>query len=298
MSADAPTTPEPTAPAAPAAPATSIQGGGDWGAMRSSLPEDLKGNPLLDPFGEGDQPSGFEGLVREHISVQHLIGGEKVARPTEKSSPEDWDRFFNQMGRPENAESYDFGDFQPPENVPWDGELQKGLVEDIHAAGLSNAQANQLMRAYASRQAEAHEAALVTSNQAHESMEDSLRNEWGLEYDANLALTMKAFNTAFGEGAGTVAEIQLPDGSLLGDHPAFIRGFFELAGRMREDSFIEGSRSAQQRGFNPKQALEELETIERDPNMRALIAMRDHSDPERKVLMARMDALSKAAYPE
>jgi hypothetical protein len=266
--------------------------------MRSALPEDLKGNPLLDPFGEGDQPSGFEGLVREHLSVQHLIGGEKVARPTEKSSPEDWDRFYNQMGRPENPESYDFGDFKPPENVPWDGELQKNLVEDLHRIGLSNSQANELMRAYATRQSESFESALVSSNQAHEKMEDALRGEWGLEYDANLALTMRAFNTAFGEGAETVAGITLPDGSLLGDHPAFIRGFFELAGRMREDSFVEGSPTPNQRGFSPKQALEELESIERDPALVKLIGMRDHSDPERKALMARMEALSKSAYPE
>ena len=107
----------PAAPAAPTAPAPSV--GVGW---HSSIPEEMRGNPALSSFT--DDAAGIAALAKEHIGVQTLIGRDKVARPPEGSTaethPEEWDRYYNSLGRPETIDGYDTSGFKPPEGLPWD----------------------------------------------------------------------------------------------------------------------------------------------------------------------------------
>ena len=264
--------------------------GYDWKGLRGTLPDETRDHTLLDTFDE----SGFEGLVKEHINLQRLVGGEKVTKPTEKSPPEDWDRFYNSLGRPEEAGGYDLGDFAPPEGLPWDDGLQGKMLEEFHKAGLTGKQANEVMRGYLAAQSQSFESVQEQMAAAGEQSEKALREEWGAEFDGNSQLATRAFKATFGEAFEQIASLVV-DGKMLGDHPVFIKAFHNLGSRMQEDGFAGASATT---GFaqSPESAQAQITEMEASREIQQAFVDRGH--PEHAAVKRKLDALYRAAYPE
>jgi hypothetical protein len=107
-------------------------------AWYESLSEDLKGSESLKKFKD------VEGLAKSYLEVEHLAHS-KV--PNEKSKPEEWERFYNMLGRPEKPEGYAI---QKPEALPpgveWDDEMVGKFKEIAHKVGLTKHQAEALTK--------------------------------------------------------------------------------------------------------------------------------------------------------
>ena len=264
--------------------------GYDWKGLRGTLPDEMREHTLLDTFDE----SGFEGLVKEHINLQRLVGGEKVTKPTEKSPPEDWDRFYNSLGRPEEAGGYDLGDFAPPEGVPWDDGLQGKMLEEFHKAGLSSKQANDVMRGYLDAQTQSFESMQEQMVSAGQQSEQALREAWGAEFDGNSQLATRAFKATFGESFEQIASLVV-DGKMLGDHPVFIKAFHNLGSRMQEDGFAGASATS---GFAQTPESAQMQIAEMEASREIQQAYTDRGHPEHGAVKRKLDALYRAAYPE
>jgi hypothetical protein len=284
--------PEPGTPAPePVAPIVS-----DWTTLRTSLPTDLRDHPSLGQYGEGDAPSGFAGLVKDHLEVQKLVGGDKVTKPGADADIQDYARFYKELGRPDgDGSSYDLGDFAPPEGVPWDNDLQAGLMQDLYDSGASEEMANKLLRKYTDRTAGAYKDISFQLQEHRAEAQAALKTEWGAGYDANHELAERVFATAFGEEVDGVAQMELTDGTMVGDNPVFIRGMYEIAKRMEEGSFIEGL-APKSLSLTPDAAQAEIDAMERDPIQTKILTTQSH--PENKALRAKANALYKAANPE
>ncbi len=272
----------------------------NWEMLRSQLPEELRNNPVFD----GYQERGFAGLAQDFAGQMHLLGKSKVPVPDEKSSAEDWDLFYKAGGRPDTPGEYTLKDadgnpFTPPEGLPWDPKVQQGMIEDLHAIGLSDRQMSAAIRAISERQKAAYDESVAGVVQAAEQAEESLRRDWGANFDANFERGKRVLlSVGYPETAKELLEVELPGGVKLGDHAAFIEGLYEIGKRVAEDSFVDGGgRPKTDASLSPEAAQEEIDKIYFDPELSKLIASGSKS-PERLALMRRLDQLHRVVNPE
>ena len=70
----------------------------------SSLPEGLRAEPSLQTFDSVDK------LAKSYVNAVKKIGGDPANLVSVPQDGESWDNFYNQTGRPETPEGYQFGD--------------------------------------------------------------------------------------------------------------------------------------------------------------------------------------------
>lgn len=189
---------------------------GDW---KDNLPDDIRGHTALGPIND------VENLAKAYVNASSMIGRDKIPLPGEHSSPDDWNEVFTRLGRPESAEGYevDAGEGAESELVDW-------FKNTAHDIGLNNKQAQQLLSAYndmAQGQAEAGPDVEEIRNQVN----SDLRAEYGSALDDRLSLANGLVQNFGGE---EMTEIQLADGTLLGDNPEFIKAMINVGEYIRE----------------------------------------------------------------
>ena len=74
-----------------------------------SLPEGLRAEPSLQTFDSVDK------LAKSYVNAVKKIGSDPSSMVQLPREGESWDNFYNQVGRPETPEGYEFGD--DPENT-------------------------------------------------------------------------------------------------------------------------------------------------------------------------------------
>ncbi len=116
--------------------------------------------------------------------------GNSIALPDDKASAEDWARIHNRLGRPAQADGYDFGDLnQVDDKGKAEIEWFRGAA---HELGFSQKQAAALLERYAERGAEQLQTEIQTRTEAHEKAMARLHAEWGAETGRNTALAERA----------------------------------------------------------------------------------------------------------
>jgi len=108
----------------------------DW---RSSIPEDIRGHKSLDHI------SDVGALAKSYVHAQSMIGADKIVMPGKTSSPEDWDEFYNRIGRPQSSEEYNLPE---PQEFEADPEMTSWYRQTAHEIGLTENQAAKLYDAY------------------------------------------------------------------------------------------------------------------------------------------------------
>ena len=252
----------------------------DW---RDALPSDLRSNPTLERI------DSIEALAKEHVNVQKLIGAEKIEKPKEDWTEDQWSEFYLKLGRPADPKDYEL-DIEIPEELPWDTGFQETMVGLMHKAGLSSAQANQLLKGYIDSVSGQYQEASGTLAQTREEGIQNLKNEWGKSFDAQVDLAKRAFVAGAGEGFDELAGLQLADGLKLGDHPAVIKAFATLGAKMSEHGLVGGT--AQRTSLSPQEALGEKNKLLSDPEF--LKAYMDNTHLEHRAAVKRINDLTEA----
>ena len=208
----------------------------DW---RESLPEDLKSDPSL--LTVKDVP----GLAKSYIHAQKMIGADKIALPGKNASEEEWDAVYNKLGKPEEAKTYeeDFGDLPiPEENV-------KNFKDAAHKLGLNQTQFKGLTTWYKDLIKTQVEDINVDADTKRAESEAALRKEFGKTYDAKLKSSQRVFQTY---GDTKFLDVELKDGTKLGDHPTFIKLMSNIADTISEDKIATGEKGSE--FFTPAEA--------------------------------------------
>ena len=105
---------------------------------------------------------------------------------------------------------------------------------------------------------------IEAETQQRNSTEMALRQEWGEEFDAKIA---DAGKIAKQFGGAELLDMQLADGTKVGNHPDFIRAFANMAAfRSRVTSEDTVSDSAQTSLQSRQSAQEEIQAIMHGPN--------------------------------
>ena len=213
-----------TEPVAPTIATTDNSTPATW---KDSISQEFREDPNISKFTEIDS------LAKSYINATRMIGQDKVAVPNENSTDDQWNEVYGKLGRPESADKYKL-DVQS-EIVPLDEGAVKSFADNAHKLGLNNKQAQGILEYYKNSMEGSAQQSRIDTETAQANAEQELRKEWGRSFDENLK---KAGSVAKANMDPEILDMQLKDGTRIGDHAAVIKGFANIANLMSEDKMI------------------------------------------------------------
>ena len=196
-------------------------------SWKEAIPEELRNDPNISKFTE------LEALAKSYVNATRMIGQDKVAVPNNNSTEDQWNEVYDKLGRPESADKYKLE--VKSDVVPLDDSAIKQFAENAHQLGLNNKQAQGILEFYKNSMESSAQQSKIDNETAQANAEQELRKEWGSNYENNIK---KAGSIAKANMNPEVLDMELKDGTRLGDHPAIIKGFANIANLMSEDKLV------------------------------------------------------------
>lgn len=259
-------------------------GGFDW---KSSLGD--AGAPYLETVTAKGWKSPAD-AIKSYTELESALGRDKIVVPGPQSKPEDWDRVYAKLGRPEKPEAYGL---KPIEGMPegvYDPKAAEWFAAEAHAAGLNPAQARRLHDGYVKRIVDGHNAKINGIRQAGEQGEQTLRQEWGQGYEQKVQLGQRAAK-AIGLDAETVDKIEGAIG-----FAGLMKMFSTIGEKMGEDVAV-GAGGGQANPRTPEGAMAEIQRIYADAAKDQAHPYLHPETPEGQALQKRMMELNAIAFP-
>ena len=196
-------------------------------SWKETISEEFRNDPNISKFTE------IDALAKSYINATRMIGQDKVAVPNENSTDDQWNEVYGKLGRPESADKYKLE--VKSETAPLNETAIKQFAENAHQLGLNNKQAQGILEFYKNSMEGSVQAARVETETAQANAEQELRKEWGRSYDENIK---KAGAIAKANMSEDILNMELKDGTRIGDHPSVIKGFASIANLMSEDKLV------------------------------------------------------------
>ena len=263
---------EPTQPSVPVeTPAEVASGSGSRSEFLQQLPEEIRDHPSLQSIND----VGNLGL--SYVNAQRLIGADKIPLP-KNPTEDDLSNIYSKLGRPDEPSGYAI---QADGQILTEGDVNT-YTDIAHKLGLSKAQANGILDYYRSSIQQTTEAMSKDAQQEKQMIEESLKAEWGANYDAKVNQANRAVADIAGED---LLNMVLEDGTKVGNHPAFIKAFANFAdfktSVTKEETISENSVNYR---MSPADAKAKIDTIMND---------RSHAYWDRKNPVARDKAVKE-----
>ncbi len=236
--------PEPTPTPAPAF---------SW---KNNINADLRNSPTLQKFD--DTAEGLGKAIESHLSLEKLLGHEKIPLPKDANDKEGWDRFNKAMGVPDKAEGYGLKDVTIPESIKNIGFDKKAFAEVLHELKVPPQYANSLWEKYTQVGMTAYNKAVKAQTDKLMEIANTLRQEWGDSYEANVDLGQMVINK-FSDDKETNDFLTA---SFLKD-PIGIKFLAKIGQQFAENKI--GEFQAQRFTLTPEQAQGEIDKILKDP---------------------------------
>ena len=196
-------------------------------SWKESISEEFRKDPSIEKFTE------IDALAKSYINATKMIGQDKIVIPTNNSTEDQWSEVYQKLGRPESADKYQLD--AKSEAVPIDENAVKQFAENAHKLGLNNKQAQGILEFYKNNMEGTAQQSKIDTETAQVQAEQQLRQEWGRDFEGKVkqagALAKANINPE-------VLDMELKDGTRVGDHPEIIKGFAKIAGMMSEDKII------------------------------------------------------------
>jgi hypothetical protein len=196
-------------------------------SWKETISEEFRNDPNISKFTE------IDALAKSYINATRMIGQDKVAVPNENSTDDQWNEVYGKLGRPESPDKYKLE--VQSEIASLDENAIKQFAENAHQLGLNNKQAQGILEYYKNSMEGSVQQARVDTETAQANAEQELRKEWGRSYDENIK---RAGAIAKANMSEDILNMELKDGTRIGDHPSVIKGFANIANLMSEDKLI------------------------------------------------------------
>ena len=196
-------------------------------SWKETISEEFRNDPNISKFTE------IDALAKSYINATRMIGQDKVAIPNENSTDDQWNEVYGKLGRPESPDKYKLE--ANSDVVPLDEGAIKSFAENAHQLGLNNKQAQGILEFYKNSMEGSAQQSRIDTETAQANAEAELRKEWGGNYDNNIK---KAGSVAKANMNPQILDMELKDGTRLGDHPEVIKGFANIANLLSEDKLV------------------------------------------------------------
>ena len=240
----------------------------DW---KANLSDEIRADKSLENIND------IESLAKSYVHAQKLVGSDKIPVPNKHATEKDWDAVYEKLGRPKTAEEYKFN---LPEDQKVDEAALKNFSTQAHKLGLLPGQAEGMVKFYNEMIGnELAQADSLASSQREKAITE-LKTEWGPAYDQKLQQANNVVSSVFPQG---FMNTNLADGTKLGDHPAVIKAFADLAGKMGEDNIVQASGPTM---MTPRQIDKEIASLQAPGS-----AYWDKNHPNHQIAVEEVQAL-------
>jgi hypothetical protein len=250
-----------------------------------SLPPDLAAHPSAAKFKDPGE------VFKSYLESEKYLGAAErrlPLMPGPDGKPEEWMAIYDKLGRPKTAEEYGAAQLlkgiKLPEGFSLPEEGFNEFAKMAHTIGMPKQMFERVVQYYAETQAKEYEGLRGQQEKVVNDAETSLRKEWGLSYEQNRGIALKALKVMYGKDAEVMAQ-------QYGHDPAFVRGLHQIGSKLSEDVLGEGG--ARSYTMTPEQAQGEIKKIQAD--MTHPVWLQDH--PEHKAAKTAWDNLYAMAYP-
>ena len=214
---------------------------------KEAISEEFRNDPNIEKFTE------IDALAKSYINATRMIGQDKVAVPNENSTDDQWNEVYSKLGRPESADKYKLE--AKSDVVPIDEGAIKQFADNAHKLGLNNKQAQGILEFYKNSMEGTAQQSKIDTETAQANAEQQLRQEWGKTFEENVK---KAGSVAKANLGVEVLDMQLKDGTRLGDHPDVIKGFAKIADMMSEDKIVSTESESVNQGKDIEQEISKI----------------------------------------
>lgn len=239
--------------------------GGDWW---SGL-QDEGNQSLVETKGWKEKP--LDEVLKSYKALESRIG-QALVPPGEGAGQDEWNAFYEKLGRPEKPEGYQF---KVPESVPaempYDAESAEKFKAWSHKAGLTPSQAQILHDEYLADTAGRMGAMQQQMGEAIETAHRTIEKEWGEAgsemYQRNLELADRAARKLGLVDALKRRGAIAPDGSVVDADFAF--ALSKIGGELYAEDKLHGGPTAQRNPFSDKHfnLTEQGKLVRGDPEM-------------------------------
>jgi len=222
---------------------------GDW---RDAIPEEVRGHRSLEHIND------VGALAKSYVHAQSMIGADKIAIPGKSATPEDWREVYSKLGAPQDASGYEIN-HNVPEGAEVNSEMADWFKGAAYEAGLTPMQAQALADQWNSMSSQSMQMQETEYQNFVQNVESELRVEYGQAFDDKLALGNGVIEQF---GNPELLEVQLADGTLLGDNPDVIRLMASIGTFMQErlgEDTLEGVKT--DGAMTPDQARDKLSEL-------------------------------------
>lgn len=161
-------------------------------SWKGHLSPDFANSPTMQKFP--DTKDGFNAAVKSHLSLEQMLGKEKVVIPKDEKDTEGWANLHKALGVPDKPEAYGLPDPEFPDTMK-DMVLNKEKFSEIaHKHKLTPAQAKSLWGEYSGMIRDTYTKAVSAKQTEVQNMVNKLRSEWGDAYDTNVELGQMVIN--------------------------------------------------------------------------------------------------------
>ena len=233
----------------------------DWKTM---LPDDVRNDPSMKAIAD------IQSLAKSFVHAQKLVGADKVAIPGKHATEDDWDNFFNKIGKPRDIGQYEI---KVPES--FDKKSMEGFKETAFKNHLLPKQAQAIIDWYSKANQEMSQQIESQTRAQQQEEIQSLKQEWGAAFDTKIARAQMVIkNHADDETIKYLAE------SGLGNNIKLVR-LLAKVGEMYNEDQIRGS-GGDPNALSPQDAMRQANDIMSDrshpyydkhhPNHKAAVA--------------------------
>tara|TARA_R100000426_G_scaffold79322_1_gene56978 strand:- start:20 stop:856 length:837 start_codon:yes stop_codon:yes gene_type:complete len=215
----------------------------DW---RNTLPEDLKNDPTLQNYKD------VASLAKTVVHQQQMIGNRIPLPKTEEEKAE----LYGKLGRPDAPEKYEVNVGQDYEQYFNESALNE-FKNVAHKIGLNNDQVSALIDFQKSQvDYELQNQPGMLESQRKET-EQSLKQEWGFDYDKNVRAAQRALDVYGDEDLKQLMNTE------VGNNPAIIKLFHRLGQEVTED--MAQNTQNNKLTISPVDAKQEISAIMQNP---------------------------------
>lgn len=220
--------------------------GNDW---HTQLSEEYRNHPSIQKF------SDVNGMAKSYLSLESLMGQEKVPVPKSADDTNAWNIVHKAFGVPESPDKYDLK-VEGVENIQLDA-----FKERLYKNHISQEAAQDLLNAHIEDFNNYRQAQAQAFNDAATKATTELKKEWGLKYEENL----KQANTFLEKMSSSKEEYDYFN-NLIGNDAKFIKLLSKMGNSISEGNL--GGFEGQNGGFTktPAEAKQALDEILNNPD--------------------------------
>jgi hypothetical protein len=215
-------------------------------SWRDNLPADLKGDPSIAKFTD------INALAGSYVSLQKMIGADKIPVPGKNASDQDWQGVYRKLGLPESADKYEI---KAPEGAS--PEFLNAFKEQALKNGVLPKQAQGMLDWYNESAKKAAEIQTQSKQMEQQKGIEGLKGEWGEGWDKKVAAAQAAVEKFGGDELKAYL-----DKTGLGNDPAMIKLMSKIGESLAEDR-IRGQGDGRF-GMTPDEASKKISAVMSD----------------------------------